>query len=84
MTSTRNVILYTRNQCGLCTETQLELRSLRDELAFVLTEVDIDADVQLRELYNDVVPVVAVGEHVIAQAPIEPGELRELLAAALV
>ena len=83
MTSARDVILYTRNECGLCYTTRQELRSLRDELWFTLTEVDIDADVALRDLYNDVVPVVAVGDQIVAHAPIEPCELRELLAAAL-
>jgi glutaredoxin len=83
MASARDVILYTRNECGLCYETQQELRSLCRELSFTLTEIDIDADAALRDLYNDVVPVVAVGERIVAHAPIAPGELREALAAAL-
>jgi glutaredoxin len=83
VTSARDVILYTRNECGLCYTTRQELRSLRDELSFTLIEVDIDADAALRDLYNDLVPVVAVGEQIVAHAPMEPGELREALAAAL-
>ena len=83
MTIARNVTLYTRNKCGLCATTQQELRSLRDELSFTLTEIDIDADAALRALYNDVVPVVAVGERIVAHAPIAQGELRDLLASAL-
>jgi hypothetical protein len=80
---TPEVILYTRKQCGLCDETAAELRRLRADLAFDLREVDIDADEALRAEYNDVVPVVAVGERVIAHAPIDAESLRGDLAAAL-
>jgi glutaredoxin len=75
----REVILYTRKQCGLCDETASELHLLRDELRFTLRELDIDDDADLRERYNDVVPVVAVGEHVIAHAPVDPAALRKSL-----
>jgi glutaredoxin len=75
----REVILYTRRQCGLCDETAAELRRLRDELRFELRELDIDEDADLRERYNDVVPVVAVGERVIAHAPIDAAALRKSL-----
>jgi glutaredoxin len=75
----REVILYTRRQCGLCDETAAELRRLRDELRFELRELDIDEDADLRERYNDVVPVVAVGERVIAHAPVDTAALRKSL-----
>jgi hypothetical protein len=80
---TREVILYTRRQCGLCDETAAELRRLRSDLAFDLREVDIDADESLRAEYNDVIPVVAVGDRIIAHAPIDAASLRRDLTAAL-
>jgi hypothetical protein len=79
----REVMLYTRRVCGLCDETAEELRHLRDELRFTLTEFNVDADPALREQYNDIVPVVTVGGQVIAHAPIDPAELRVALTAAL-
>ncbi|MEX0750355.1 MAG: glutaredoxin family protein [Dehalococcoidia bacterium] len=80
---TRDVILYTRKQCNLCDETAAELRRLRDELRFTLQELDVDEDVSLREQYNDIVPVVALGDRVIAHAPVDLAELRRTLAEAL-
>lgn len=80
---TREVVLYTRKQCGLCDETAAELRRLRTDLQFDLREVDIDADEALRTEYNDIIPVVAVADRVIAHAPIDPLALRADLLAAL-
>jgi glutaredoxin len=79
----REVTLYTRRQCGLCDETAAALRALSRDLRFSIVELDIDNDPALLERYNDVVPVVAVGERVIAQAPIDEGALRALLLDAL-
>ena len=79
---TREVTFYTRNQCGLCDEALTELRALRDELGFTIREQDIDADPTLRARFTHVVPVIAVGERVIAQAPIDTHGLRAQLATA--
>ena len=79
----REVTFYTRRQCGLCDETAAELRALGRDLSFAITELDIDADPALREQYNDIVPVVAIGERIIAHAPIAPGALRTALESAL-
>ena len=79
----REVIFYTRKQCGLCDEALAELRALRDDLRFDLREQDIDADPSLRARFTDVIPVVAVGDRVIAQAPIDPASLRARLESAL-
>jgi len=80
---TREVTLYTRRECGLCDETAAELHRLRDELRFTLHERDIDEDASLAAQYNDIVPVVAVGESVIAHAPVDPAALRRSLIDAL-
>lgn len=79
----RDVVLYTRRVCGLCDDAAAELRRLRDELQFTLTEQDVDDDAALRERYNDVVPVVVVAGEVVAHAPIDVPGLRAALAAAL-
>lgn len=79
----REVILYTRKDCGLCHEAAAELRALQGAMRFDLREVDIDTDAALREQYTDVIPVIACGGRVIAQAPIESAALRAALARAL-
>jgi len=79
----REVVLYTRRVCGLCDDAAAELRRLRDELRFTLTEQDVDDDAALRERYNDVVPVIVVAGEVVAHAPIDVPGLRAALAAAL-
>ncbi len=80
---TREVTLYTRRECVLCNETAEALRRLAPGLDFTLTELDIDADVALRERYNEIVPVVAAGECIIAAAPADPRTLEVLLTTAL-
>jgi thiol-disulfide isomerase/thioredoxin len=79
----REVILYTRKNCGLCDETADELRHLQRELGFTFVAIDIDDDAELRAEYNDIIPVVAIGERVIAHAPVDAEELGAALRAAL-
>ncbi|MHB8685053.1 MAG: glutaredoxin family protein [Dehalococcoidia bacterium] len=80
---TREVILYTRRQCGLCDDAAGELRRLAAELRFTLSERDIDDDPALRARYDELVPVVAARGRIVARAPIDPARLREQLSAAL-
>ena len=54
------VVLYTRAGCHLCDEAKAQLRELRRKAAFTLREVDIDQDPELRQRYNDEVPVVFI------------------------
>jgi hypothetical protein len=79
----REVTLYTRSVCGLCNEAVEELWLLRGPLQFTLVERNVDDDPALVALYNDIVPVIAVGEQVVAHAPIDFAGLRDALAAAL-
>jgi glutaredoxin len=77
------IILYTRKNCGLCDEAAADLRALQGELEFALVERDIDADPALRAQYDERVPVIAAGDQVIAEPPIEISTLRSRLRAAL-
>jgi glutaredoxin len=54
------VLLYTRAGCHLCDEAKEQLRELRKQAAFTLREVDIDQDPELRQRYNDEVPVIFI------------------------
>ena len=55
------VTLYTRAGCHLCDQAKLVLEQARRHAEFAFEEFDIDADPELRRLYNDEVPVIAIG-----------------------
>jgi glutaredoxin len=54
------VTLYTRAGCHLCDEAKHVLAEARRRVEFAYEERDIDADDELRRLYNDEVPVVTI------------------------
>lgn len=54
------VTLYTRAGCHLCDEAKQVLAAARRQVEFTYEERDIDADDELRRLYNEEVPVVAI------------------------
>jgi len=69
------VVLYTRDGCHLCDDAKQVLRDA--DVAF--SEVDIDADPQLRALYNEEVPVVFIGGRKAFKYRVDPHELRRKL-----
>jgi glutaredoxin len=54
------VTLYTRTGCCLCDDAKRVLIEARRRADFDYEERDIDADPELRRLYNDEVPVIAI------------------------
>jgi glutaredoxin len=54
------VTLYTRAGCHLCEEAKKVLDAARVRAPFELEVVDIDADAELRRLYDVEVPVIAI------------------------
>ncbi len=54
------VLLYTRTGCCLCDEAKQLLRELRKTVRFELQEIDIDRDPELRQRYNEEVPVIFI------------------------
>ena len=54
------VLLYTRAKCHLCDEAKQQIRALQKEAPFRFQEVDIDQDPELRQRYNEQVPVVFI------------------------
>jgi hypothetical protein len=81
--ASREVTLYRRRHCGLCDDALFELRELARELHFSIVECDIDGDADLRALYDESVPVIAVRGREIARAPIDVGALPAALVAVL-
>ena len=69
------VVLYTRDDCGLCEETDEVLSRARKLIRFDFERVYIDNDAELQKLYGDRVPVVTVDGREVASAPVEESEL---------
>ena len=59
----REVIVYSRKGCHLCEIVKESLVKLHKRGGFQWREVDVDADADLRRLYNDQVPVVFINGH---------------------
>ena len=54
------VTLYTRQGCCLCDDAKRILMEARRRAEFDYQEYDIDRDPELRRMYNDEVPVIAI------------------------
>jgi len=76
------VTLYTRPGCHLCVEAKLQMAPLLAEFGARLREVNIDADPELRELYNLDVPVIFLADRKIAKHRLDPVQFRRQLAEA--
>jgi glutaredoxin len=70
-----NVVLYTRAGCHLCEEAEaiLESHGVRSQ------HVDIDSAPELRERFNECVPVVEIDGKVRFRGRVDPVLLRRLL-----
>jgi glutaredoxin len=54
------VIVYSRKDCHLCDVVKETLARVEGEADFHWREVDIDADPELRQKYNEEVPVIFI------------------------
>ena len=58
------VTVYSRHGCHLCEDAVKTLEGMREELAFVIEIIYIDANPELEKLYGNEVPVIHInGEH---------------------
>ncbi len=55
-----DVLVYSRKGCHLCEVVKETLRQAEGEADFRWREVDIDADPELLQKYNDEVPVIFI------------------------
>jgi glutaredoxin len=60
MSELGEVIVYSRKGCHLCEIVKESLTKLEKHGTFSWHEVDVDADPEIRRLYNDEVPVVFI------------------------
>lgn len=56
----RRVTLFTRVGCHLCDEAKQVIESAGKRAAFQLDVVDIDSHPELKRMYNEEVPVIAI------------------------
>ncbi len=75
------VTLYTRAGCCLCDDAKRVLLAARDRADFDYEEIDIDADDELRPIYNDEVPVIAINQKKAFKYRVELTEFLRLLEA---
>jgi hypothetical protein len=73
------VTVYSKPDCHLCEEAMAVLRSLQDELAFTLRELDITADDALHRAYFERIPVVLVDGEELCEFHVSEARVRERL-----
>ena len=71
--------LMFRNYCHLCHDMCVRLEVLQAELGFDLTIVDVDADPELEEKYNETVPVLLHSDREICHWHLDEEALRAYL-----
>ena len=76
-----SVVLYTREECHLCEQVQLDLQAIKETNEFELVVIDVDGSKQLQREYGFEVPVVKVGPYTL-KAPITRQELQMTISAA--
>jgi len=60
MPAPHSVVVYSRKGCHLCEVVKESLGKLSRQGAFTWSEIDVDANVELRRQFNDEVPVVFI------------------------
>jgi glutaredoxin len=75
------VTLYTRAGCHLCDDAKAVLAAAQRRAAFDYEERDIDADPELRRLYNEEVPVIAIDGRKAFKYRLDMNEFLKRLAA---
>jgi glutaredoxin len=75
------VTFYTRAGCCLCDDAKRIMMAARARGGFEYEEIDIDGDPELRRLYNDEVPVIAINGVKAFKYRVTMNELLKKLAA---
>ena len=82
MANSRQIVLYSRQECHLCDQAQTLIEQVIAGSEWQLEKVDIDSDAQLTELYRYTIPVLARIEGAEITAlnwPFPPSRVRDLL-----
>lgn len=68
---TRELFLYTRKQCDLCTHMHRELRDILTEDDVIIHLVDIEGDGELIHRYGARIPVLVAGNNEICELKLD-------------
>jgi len=68
--------LYSKKECHLCDIAKNELDDLGNEIAFLITEVDIEKDPEVFEKYKHLIPVIEMDGKVIFTGRIDREKLK--------
>lgn len=74
------VTVFGRPGCHLCEEAIAQLLPLKDELSFVVEEVDIESDDALHRRHLERIPVIAVDGREVCHFFVDEHALRAALA----
>jgi glutaredoxin len=77
--STHEVTLITRKGCHLCDDAQEAIETLRGEVDFHWTAVDVDSSADLQDTYGDRVPVILLDGREHGYWRVETDRLRAAL-----
>lgn len=75
----RMVRLYSKPDCHLCVDAREALESVRTELSFELSELDITTDEALHRAYFERIPVVTLDGEELFEYFVDERVLRERL-----
>jgi len=84
LASPRDVTIYSRPGCHLCEEAKAQIAPLLKEFGARLTEINIDADPDLRARYDYDVPVIFLGARKAAKHRVDLAQFRRQLGDAFV
>lgn len=76
---TSEVIIYTREGCGLCEQMCQQVERFRARYAFTLEKVDIDKDPVLQRRFNEKVPVLACDGEILCNYHLDESLLEGML-----
>ena len=71
--------LYSKKDCRLCDIAKKGLNELQNEIAFSITEVDIEKDLIANEKYRHLIPVIEMDGKVIFTGRIDREKLKNAL-----
>ncbi|MGG1630335.1 glutaredoxin family protein [Rossellomorea sp. NRS-1567] len=67
----KQVLFYTRNQCGLCEDAKITLKLIQDELGFEIIEIDIEETDELTERFGLMIPVLELDGEILQYGQID-------------
>lgn len=75
----KQVVLYTREGCGLCATAKQMLLAERERTPFDLQEIDVEGDDALEMAYGIRIPVVLVDGEELSELVVDPDALARAL-----